>query len=257
LSASRVAVDAVALNVAIAVQLLGGLYITNEFRREMYCAQHRGDPGVAVCATCQAMRPLNHPDMTPLGEGRHSCNVCIATAVKRTADAQPLYDSVLAWYRDQGMDHAEKPPLAVVLQSEMTNRSGRIPLVANAGDGISTGEPVTHLAGLCCFEGMHSLRAGSVAREMASGGLWSKEGRKRLARRAVTRHVTDIWLLDGLARLMAGSVLAHELMHAWLRMEGYRQLQPMVEEGLCQLMAYLWLLGQPVEVRHDCAAALW
>ena len=54
-------------------------------------------------------------------------------------------------------------------------------------------------------------------------------------------QVTAILVLAGLPRVMAGAILAHECMHAWLRLSGTSQLQPQVEEGLCQLMAVLWL----------------
>ncbi|KAJ3676150.1 hypothetical protein LUZ60_003562 [Juncus effusus] len=50
-----------------------------------------------------------------------------------------------------------------------------------------------------------------------------------------------IFLLFGLPRLLTGSLLAHEMMHAWLRLEGYRSLSPVVEEGICQVLAYMWL----------------
>jgi hypothetical protein len=72
-------------------------------------------------------------------------------------------------------------------------------------------------------------------------------------------------------RLLTGSILAHEMMHAWLRLKGvclsfycspveiicvfdmvspelliggltgYRNLRPEVEEGICQVLAHMWL----------------
>lgn len=88
-------------------------------------------------------------------------------------------------------------------------------------------------------------------------------------------HVTAILVLFGLPRLLTGSILAHETTHvrasslpcckgrrctkhshqppygmplqAWLRMSGFaahRHLRPQVEEGLCQLIALLWLEAQ-------------
>ncbi|KAK4774994.1 hypothetical protein SAY86_009929 [Trapa natans] len=35
--------------------------------------------------------------------------------------------------------------------------------------------------------------------------------------------------------------MAHEMMHAWLRLSGYQRLSKKVEEGICQVMAYMWL----------------
>ncbi len=58
-------------------------------------------------------------------------------------------------------------------------------------------------------------------------------------------------VLYGLPRLLTGSILAHECMHAWLRMSGcssHQHLPEQVEEGLSQLMAYLWLEGQQAQV---------
>ena len=60
-------------------------------------------------------------------------------------------------------------------------------------------------------------------------------------------QVTAILVLFGLPWLLTGSIMAHEVMHAWLRTSGYRNLAPEVEEGLCQLMALLWLESLPAE----------
>jgi hypothetical protein len=67
-------------------------------------------------------------------------------------------------------------------------------------------------------------------------------------------------------RLLTGSILAHEMMHAWLRLKGvcltsyhatidnvcildilkgcltgFPNLRPEVEEGICQVLAHMWL----------------
>lgn len=57
------------------------------------------------------------------------------------------------------------------------------------------------------------------------------------------RHVEAIVLQPGLSALHASHVLAHEFMHAWLWMQGFPQLDAQVEEGLCELAAYLFLLS--------------
>ncbi|XP_057475978.1 protein DA1-related 2 isoform X3 [Actinidia eriantha] len=54
-------------------------------------------------------------------------------------------------------------------------------------------------------------------------------------------EVTAILVLYGLPRLLTGAILAHELMHGWLRLKGYRNLNPEVEEGICQVLSYMWL----------------
>lgn len=60
-------------------------------------------------------------------------------------------------------------------------------------------------------------------------------------------QVTAILVLFGLPWLLTGSILAHELMHAWLRLSGLTGLSLDVEEGLCQLLALLWLEQQPAQ----------
>lgn len=57
-------------------------------------------------------------------------------------------------------------------------------------------------------------------------------------------HVTGILVVYGLPRLLTGSILAHEVLHAYLRMGGCTELGEQVEEGLAQLMALLWLEAQ-------------
>ena len=57
-------------------------------------------------------------------------------------------------------------------------------------------------------------------------------------------QVTAILVLFGLPHLLTGSILAHECMHAWLRLNGVNHLSLDIEEGLCQLMALLWLEAQ-------------
>ena len=42
--------------------------------------------------------------------------------------------------------------------------------------------------------------------------------------------------------MAAGAILAHECTHAHIRLDGgYPRLAPQVEEGLCQLVALLWV----------------
>ena len=59
--------------------------------------------------------------------------------------------------------------------------------------------------------------------------------------------VTAVLVLCGLTRTLTASILAHEAMHVWLRLNGnvhessVNQMAPIVEEGVCQLMASIYL----------------
>ncbi|GJR56862.1 protein DA1-related 2 isoform X1 [Tanacetum coccineum] len=70
------------------------------------------------------------------------------------------------------------------------------------------------------------------------GLIGMKTQPQKLTRRC---EVTAILVLYGLPRLLTGAILAHELMHAWLRLKGYRNLNPEVEKGICQVLSYMWL----------------
>ncbi|KAL1204308.1 Protein DA1-related 6 [Cardamine amara subsp. amara] len=54
-------------------------------------------------------------------------------------------------------------------------------------------------------------------------------------------EVSAILILYGLPRLLTGYILAHEMMHAYLRLNGYRNLNIVLEEGLCQVLGHMWL----------------
>ncbi|KAL3382514.1 hypothetical protein AABB24_002170 [Solanum stoloniferum] len=58
------------------------------------------------------------------------------------------------------------------------------------------------------------------------------------------RKVRAVLLLYGFPKLAIGSTLAHELMHAWMRVQGYRGLALNIAEGLSQVMAHKWLEWQ-------------
>ena len=58
-----------------------------------------------------------------------------------------------------------------------------------------------------------------------------------------TRDVTAVLVLYGLPRDLTASILAHEAMHVWLKLNrGFPfRMPPKLEEGLCQVIAYLYL----------------
>ncbi|KAH0980856.1 hypothetical protein GBA52_008033 [Prunus armeniaca] len=41
--------------------------------------------------------------------------------------------------------------------------------------------------------------------------------------------------------VIMGAILAHEMMHAWLLLKGYKKLDRTVCEGICEVMGHLWL----------------
>ena len=126
------------------------------------------------------------------------------------------------------------------------------PLLHNHSGDASDG-PVFHTRGLCLSEERTTLRT-TLHRSIL--GTLRSASTEPVGPSETT--VTAILLLAGLPRLLTGSILAHEVMHAFFRLAGYRDLPSEVEEGTCQLMALLWLEHQtPPEVvgtlkRYQC-----
>lgn len=69
-----------------------------------------------------------------------------------------------------------------------------------------------------------------------------------------TSEVSAILVLVGLPFLTTGEILAHELTHAFFRLNNFGKLDPQIEEGICQLISYLWLNYklQTEMQRSDC-----
>jgi hypothetical protein len=220
-------------------------FLINRFWQERYCVHHEQDGSVS-CVGCARLRRPGSDDIVDMGDGRAICLECLHTFVPDTAAAQPLYNEVVGFYRTHlSMHIPEVPPLMLVENSglnEACDREGRTGALPGTDPG-----PATHTRGLCLIERVASVRTGRIARDDNSGALSSQSEMVPLQ---VDRNtvVLAILVLAGLPRVVTGAVIAHELMHAWLREHGIRKLSEQVEEGLCQLMSYLWLEAQQLEV---------
>ena len=58
-----------------------------------------------------------------------------------------------------------------------------------------------------------------------------------------TRWVKDVLLLRGMSALATGATVAHEYGHCYLFARKFPALKLKVEEGICELFAWLWLGG--------------
>ena len=173
-----------------------------------------------------------------LDDGRVLCLLCLGTVIPNTASAQPLYDDILTFYQKSAMTLPVRPPLSLVDDSALNAASNQ---QAPRADG-----PLFHTRGLCLTEYSQTItttiRPGGFTRNSWLPVPETKEvkmGPKRCT-------VTAILVLAGLPKLLTGCILSHECMHAWLRLSGYEDLPPEIEEGLCQLMALLWLESHAV-----------
>ncbi|KAG0578826.1 hypothetical protein KC19_4G051900 [Ceratodon purpureus] len=202
-------------------------YRSHPFWSQRYCPKHETD-GSRCCCSCDRIEPVDQ-QYTTLKDGRKVCAECHESAVMATTDCQPLYRDILKFYRvNLGMPIEQEVPMLLV-EREALNNAREV-----EQDG-QTHAPETR--GLCLSE----EQIHPVYEPEDNGGYHAPKMRKK------PRHceVTAILVLFGLPRLLTGSILAHELMHAWIRLDGqFPNLENEIEEGICQVIAHLWLKSE-------------
>lgn len=190
---------------AIGAEILKGSYQTNTWG-DTYCAEHQR--GLPDCFSCG--RPICER-LTGGGgryqDGRWMCNRCRRTAIEDVRPGQAILAEVRAFLARCGLDIGAAPtPLQLASQDELTRRSSK----------AYAQKP----AGMACHQS--TTRNGQI----------------------VERRVEAILILYGLPHEHFAAIAAHELMHTYLFMNAFPDLEPVVEEGLCELAEYLWLKQQ-------------
>ncbi|KAM7277961.1 hypothetical protein ACFE04_005095 [Oxalis oulophora] len=207
---------------------LAGLieYRAHPFWVQKYCPSHEHD-GTPRCCSCERMEPRD-TIYVPLNDGRKLCLECLDSAVMDTSECQPLHFNIQQFYESLNMKVEQDVPLLLVERQALNE----------AREGEKNGHyHMPETRGLCLSE---EQTVSTVLRRPKFGTGMITEPYK-LTRRC---EVTAILILYGLPRLLTGSILAHEMMHAWMRLKGFRTLSQDVEEGICQVMAHLWLSAQ-------------
>ena len=223
----------------------GGMirWLTHPYWGTAYCPKHETD-GTRRCDGCDRVEPRRNgggvdpggassSEFAELPDGRALCLECASTAViDTTHDAPPLYDDVCEFMASVGLPLASRPPLSLVAQDALN--------AADDKEGWHAGR-VSRTRGLCLFE-EHVVYAVERTPEWARGGFLPVGFSERVSVSSRGYAVNAIIVLYGLPAVAAGAVLAHECVHAQIRLEGgYPRLEPKVEEGLCQLVALLWV----------------
>ncbi|MFZ1465708.1 MAG: protein DA1 [Anaerolineae bacterium] len=187
---------------AIGGEILKGAYQVNAWG-DNYCAAHAR--GLTDCFSCH--RPICQPltgGGTRYTDGREMCGLCRRTAIDELHVGEGILKEVRAFLTDLGPGLGRViTPLRLVDYNTM-KRDATKPY-APAPVGMARHSSVT--------------QNGQVTE----------------------RTVEAIQILSGLPREHFAAVAAHELMHTYLFMNSFPDLPPLVEEGLCELAAYLWL----------------
>ncbi len=157
---------------------------------------------------CYSCMRLVSPGITGGGltypDGRVICNICRKTEVVRPEHARILADRVKYALERNGI-HLGKFSVPLKFVDQRTLNAGRSTRSSQSPTGL------THI------------------RSMIVNG--------RVARREV-QHIS---ILYGLPEEHTASVLAHELGHAWMVINQFPNLDEAEEEGLAELVDYLWL----------------
>lgn len=202
-------------------------YRAHPFWLQKYCPSHEHD-GTPRCCSCERMEPVDARYLI-LDDGRKLCLECLDSAIMDTHECQPLYLEIQDFYEGLNMKVEQQVPLLLVERQALNE----------AMEGEKHGHHhMPETRGLCLSE---EQTVSTILRRPRIGGyriidMFTEP--YRLIRRC---EVTAILILYGLPRLLTGSILAHEMMHAWLRLKGYSNLSPEVEEGICQVLAHMWL----------------
>lgn len=227
-------------------------YYSHPFFTECkYCIEH--ETTQRSCFSCRKREPLRSSGRGPyveLHDGRALCQECVSTVVMETAEMKVLYAAILQYFEEVLMlpipaAMREVPVLAVDIgtlnqsleqensasNSGKHNHTGQCNEEAIKGNGsctlgltMSTVGQVRHIDGASLLNGRWALQPSFFHMEEV-------------------RKVTCILVLYGLPHDQSAAVLAHEAMHAWLRLrrDVPTTLPSKIEEGLCQLISYKYL----------------
>ncbi|GMP81177.1 hypothetical protein CsSME_00035972 [Camellia sinensis var. sinensis] len=217
-------------------------YRAHPFWIQKYCPFHEHD-GTPRCCSCERMEP-RETRYVALDDGRKVCLECLDSTIMDTNECQPLYLDIQEFYEGLNMKVEQQVPLLLVERQALNE----------AMDGDKSGHHhMPETRGLCLSE------------EQTVSTILSRPiiGTRNRAMNMITEpytltrrcEVTAILILYGLPRLLTGSILAHEMMHAWLRLNGYRILSQDVEEGICQVLAHMWLESQIMSISGSNVAS--
>ncbi|XP_019151542.1 PREDICTED: protein DA1-related 2-like isoform X2 [Ipomoea nil] len=203
-------------------------YRCHPFWSQKYCPSHERDV-TARCCSCERLESWDAKYIS-LGDGRSLCLECMESAIMDTGDCQPLYHAIRDYYEGMNMKIDQQIPMLLVERHALNE----------AIEGEKHGfHHLPETRGLCLSEEQTVTSILKRPRMAGRGGLVGMRTQpQRLTRKC---EVTAILVLYGLPRLLTGAILAHELMHAWLRLKGFRNLSPEVEEGICQVLSHMWL----------------
>ncbi|KAF8051218.1 hypothetical protein N665_1776s0007 [Sinapis alba] len=221
------------------------MFSEHPFWKERYCPDHESD-GTHKCFSCERLEPRG-TNFVQLDDGRQLCLECMDSAVMDTYEVQPLHFEIREFFEGLNMKIEREFPFLLV-ETQALNKAEEEEKIDNQ-HGVVT-------RGICLSE---EQIVTSVSKGPKLGPNKQLTGMATESQRVVSEcEVTAILILYGLPRLLTGYILAHEMMHAYLRLNGYRNLKNVIEEGICQVLGHMWLETQiyaPIDVAAGAASS--
>ncbi|KAF3657251.1 putative protein DA1-related 1-like isoform X4 [Capsicum annuum] len=178
---------------------------------------------ILVCDVCE--EEIGDMKYITLNDGRKLCPDCHYTAVTDPGDCKPLLDEVLRFFKGLNMKVRYYIPILLVDEYEMMKNGQKKPL------------------GLTIYDKSKLDAVTYVSRSKQNGE--NIQVLKEVEHLVEGRKVKAMLLLYGFPKLALGATLAHEMMHAWMQIQGYhKRLTLNVAEGICEVMAHKWLEWQ-------------
>ncbi|KAL0303782.1 UNVERIFIED_CONTAM: protein DA1-related 2 [Sesamum radiatum] len=193
-------------------------YRCHPFWSQKYCPAHEHD-NTARCCSCERLESRNTTYIS-LGDGRSLCLECMESAIMDTGDCQPLYHAIRDYYEGMNMRIDQQIPMLLVERQALNEAIEGETCIDHISLSLSFYVPVNIL-----------LKRSFVSRVSIT-----------CLKQEVCASPKSRLLLV----LLTGAILAHELMHGWLRLNDYRNLRPEVEEGICQVLSYMWLESEVI-----------
>lgn len=220
------------------------------FDTEQMCPKHAKNPG-RRCTGCHRFEPIGN-GFADLGDaGRCVCLSCCRTVIVDSEDAKPLWVRVV---------HFLETTLGLPIWPDMRN----VPILVVGYDALNeqiqnsahSGSSQIMTRGLCLSEhqsgrriALHRMKFDRNNKSFAPRDAESKGYTyfqvPDASKINPDSSVTAILCMSGLPSDLTASVLAHEATHAWIKLHpNFDITKPIplkVEEGCCQLVAYLFL----------------
>ncbi|XP_019245927.1 PREDICTED: protein DA1-related 1-like isoform X1 [Nicotiana attenuata] len=190
---------------------------------QTFCQKHTSD-GTPYCCACSRFK-IGDMKFITLSDGRKLCPDCRHTAVMDPEDCMPLLDEVHRFFKGLNMKIKYYIPILLVDNDELIRIHKK------------------SILGSTLYENFQLDAVNYVTRSTQRGE--NIKVVKEVEQLPPGRKVKAVLILYGFPnRIALGATLAHELMHAWMRVQGYPGLSLPIEEGLSQVMAHKWLEWQ-------------